>query len=98
MRLTYHPEAEAELIEAAQFYEARSPGLGARFLRDFDMAVAEIQESPALWPLVDNDLRCRTLRRFPFSIYYRVFPDALRILVVKHHSRHPDYWRNRLSD
>jgi len=29
MRLIYHPEAEAELIGAAEYYEHRLPGLGA---------------------------------------------------------------------
>jgi plasmid stabilization system protein ParE len=98
MRLIYHPEAEAELVEAAAFYEARSPELGERFLREFDMAVAELQTSPGLWPVVEVDLRCYTIRRFPFSIYYRVLGDELRILVVKHHSQHPDYWRHRLVE
>ena len=69
MRLTYHPEAEAEVVEAAEFYEARSPGLGERFVREFDAAVAEIQASPGLWPVVEGDLRCHTMRRFPFGIY-----------------------------
>jgi len=32
MRLIYHPDAEAELIEAAQFYEQRVPVLGVDFL------------------------------------------------------------------
>ena len=36
--------------------------------------------------------------RFPYAIYYRVLPDQLRVLAFKHHSRHPDYWRYRLSD
>ncbi|CAN5911768.1 hypothetical protein BH23PLA1_BH23PLA1_16260 [soil metagenome] len=98
MRLTYHPEAEAEVIEAAEFYEARSQGLGGRFLQEFDLAVAEVQASPDLWPVVEGDLRCHTLRRFPFGIYSRVLPDELRILVVKHHRRHPDYWRHRLGE
>jgi toxin ParE1/3/4 len=98
MRLTYHPDAEAELVEAARFYEGRSPGLGDRFLSEFDAAVAEIQASPGLWPVVEGDLRCHTMRRFPFGIYYRVLGDELRILVVKHHSRHPDYWRYRLGE
>lgn len=98
MRLTYHPEAEAELVEAAEFYESRSPGLGARFLREFDAAVAEVRASPDRWAVVEGDLRRRTMRRFPFGIYYRIHEDELRILVVKHHSRHPDYWRHRLAD
>lgn len=98
MRLTYHPEAAAELVEAAEFYETRSPELGERFLNEFDTAIAEIQASPGLWPKVEGDLRCHTMRRFPFGIYYRLHTDELRILVVKHHSRHPDYWRHRLDD
>jgi hypothetical protein len=31
MSLIYHPEAENELLEAAQFYEGRVPTLGADF-------------------------------------------------------------------
>ena len=34
MRLIYHPDAEAELIEAARFYEQRIHGLGALDSRD----------------------------------------------------------------
>lgn len=33
-----------------------------------------------------------------YAIYYRNLGDELRILVVKHHSRHPDYWRYRKAD
>lgn len=98
MRLSYHPEAEVELLDAAAFYEARSPGLGERFLKEFDSTVAEIQATPGRWPVVEGDLRGHTMKRFPFGIYYRVLNDELRILVVKHHSRHPDYWRHRLAD
>ena len=36
MRLIYHPEAEAELIGAAEYYERRLPGLGAQLLDAVD--------------------------------------------------------------
>jgi plasmid stabilization system protein ParE len=97
MRLTYHPDAEAELVEAARFYEGRVPGLGARFLREFDAAIASIQEAPERWRTVEEDIRRYLMHRFPYGIYYRVRGDELRILVVKHHSRHPDYWRYRIA-
>jgi len=32
MRLIYHPDAEAELITAAQYYERRIGTLGVQFL------------------------------------------------------------------
>lgn len=96
MRLTYHPDAEAELAEAAQFYERKVTGLGAQFQRDFDSAIARILVTPGRWRLLEKDIRRFLMRRFPYSILYRVEGDVLRILVVKHHSRHPDYWKGRL--
>ncbi len=98
MRIIYHPEAEEELIEAAQFYARRVPGLGADFLATVDVAVALILEAPERWRPVKRDVRRYLLLRFPFAIIYRVESDHLRILAVKHHSRRPDYWLKRLED
>ena len=57
MRLIYHPDAEAELLEAVQFYERRVPGLGDRFLREFDAAIAAIQDAPDRWRVVQAGVR-----------------------------------------
>jgi hypothetical protein len=46
MRLIHHPEAEAELIEAAQFYERRVLGLGAQFLDTVEIAIGLIGKAP----------------------------------------------------
>jgi toxin ParE1/3/4 len=95
MRLIYHPEAE--LIEVGVFYEARSPSLGERFLRELEAAIAQIEANPDRWEVIENDERCHAMKRFPFGIYYCVRADDLHILAVKHHRRHPDYWRHRLD-
>ena len=98
MRLIYHPDAEAELIEAAQFYERRLSMLGAQFLDAADRAIRIILEAPDRWSIIEADVRHYLMPRFPYAIYYRVLPDHIRILAFKHHSRHPDYWRHRLSE
>ncbi len=98
MRLIHHPEAEAELTEAARFYEHRVPTLGAQFLDAVDRAVGVITEDPERWRIVEADVRHYLMPRFPYAIYYRVLPDHIRILAFKHHSRHPDYWRSRLAE
>lgn len=98
MRLIYHPDAEAELIEAARFYHRRVRGLGAQFLDAANRAIGVVQEAPERWSIIEADVRRFLMPRFPYAIYYRVLPDQLRILAFKHHSRHPDYWRYRLSD
>jgi plasmid stabilization system protein ParE len=96
MRLIYHPDAEVEVVEAAQIYEGKVPGLGDRFLRELDAAITIIQEAPGRWSVIEGEVRRFVMKRFPYGIYYRVEGADLRILVVKHHSRHPDYWRYRL--
>jgi plasmid stabilization system protein ParE len=98
MRVSYHPHAEAELLEAVEFYERRVTGLGLRFLNQFEDAVSAIQQAPERWQLVDGEVRRYLMARFPYGIYYRPAYDELRILVIKHHSRHPDYWKYRLEE
>ncbi len=80
------------------FTNCRVPGLGADFLDTVDAAAGLIVAAPERWRIVARDVRRYLLPRFPFSLIYRVRPDHLRILAVKHHSRQPDYWKRRLDD
>jgi toxin ParE1/3/4 len=98
MRLIYHPDAEAELIEAARYYEGRVPTLGVQFLDEADRAVAIILEAPERWRIIEERVRGYLMPRFPYAVYYRAFSDRIHILAFKHHSRHPDYWRDRLTE
>ena len=98
MRLIYHPHARAEVVEAATYYESRVPGLGAQFREEANRTASKILEAPLRWPTIDVNVRRALLVRFPFAVYYRVFPDHVQILAVKHHKRHPDYWRHRLNE
>jgi plasmid stabilization system protein ParE len=72
-------------------------GLGEDFLDEFEAAINAIWDAPEGWQIIEGDLRRYLMRRFPYGIYYRAVDEELRILVVKHHSRHPDYWRHRLD-
>jgi len=66
MRLIYHPDAEVELVEAAQFYERRLSTLGAQFLdpagthflRDFRLPLPQLR----IQLFSDGDL-CHAPRR-----------------------------------
>jgi len=98
MRLIYHPHARAELVEAATYYERRVPGLGAQFREEANRTASKILEAPHRWRMIDVDVRRVLIVRFPFAVYYRVFSDHVQILAVKHHKRHPDYWRHRLNE
>lgn len=97
MQVIQHPDATRELIEAGRVYEQKVPALGAQFFDAVDEAVAVIAAAPERWRIVESDVRRFLIPRFPYAIYYRVLPDHVRILAFKHHSRRPDYWRERIS-
>jgi hypothetical protein len=52
MPVRFHPQAEAEMIEAAAYYEGRQDGLGKRFLAAVQDAVNNIVINPRLYPVV----------------------------------------------
>ena len=90
MKISYHAAAEAEVVAAAVFYEQRVPGLGREFLEEYDRCIAAIVAQPGAHRIIRGDKRRCLMKRFPYGIYFRWLSDEIRILVLKHHSRHPD--------
>jgi toxin ParE1/3/4 len=67
----FHPEAEAELNEAAQWYEGRSVGLGDRFLDAVDERLLQILRSPESWGILRGDVRYYHLPHFPLRSCFK---------------------------
>ena len=90
MRVEYHPAVERELREIIRYYNDCSAGLGSDFLNEFEKQVLNIASNPLQWVEIEHGVRRALLRRFPYTIYYRVVSkDLLRVTVVKHQRRHP---------
>ena len=62
-------EADAEMAEAARWYETQRAVLGTEFLDAVDTAIARIAETPRVGSPVpgvsDQTIRRRPMRRFP---------------------------------
>ena len=96
MRVEHHPAVESELREIKRYYEDRSPGWGSQFIDEFERQVLALVATPERWMLVTATIRRCLMRRFPYIIYFRrVDKERIRITVVKHQRRHPDYGRDR---
>jgi len=95
MKAGFHPLASRELIDAAQFYEARARRLGSRFLDEVERVVAVLQQYPEIGRPASTDARAFPVRRFPYSLVYRVDENVLQVLAVAHHKRRPHYWTER---
>ncbi|HET6402008.1 MAG TPA: type II toxin-antitoxin system RelE/ParE family toxin [Candidatus Kapabacteria bacterium] len=88
--------AEEEYAESALFYLEESPQAALDFIEIIDAAIEEIAEFPARYPIYDEEVRVKNLLKFPFSIFYRIERDHVRILSIYHASRKEDQWENRL--
>ncbi len=93
----FHPEAVAEMIEAAQFYETRQPGLGSRFLDAVEFTARQLERQPTLGRVDSAGRRRRAVKRFPYRLIYREKASDIFILAIAHGSRRPGYWRQRES-
>jgi plasmid stabilization system protein ParE len=78
--LEYLDEAVVDAEGAARWYAQRSPTAAIRFSVELDAAEAAIIDRPEAWPTVDDGNRHYLLRRFPFSVVYRVEPS--RVIIV----------------
>lgn len=88
--------AEAELAEAAAFYDQESPGLGSEFLIEVEKAMARIQAYPLAWPLLSSRTRRCRVARSPYAIVYSSSNSVILVVAVMHMRRSPEHWQNRL--
>ncbi|MFZ5865930.1 MAG: type II toxin-antitoxin system RelE/ParE family toxin [Thermodesulfobacteriota bacterium] len=91
----FHPDAESEMNEAAQYLDHESPGLGTEFLRTIENAVDQIRCHPEAARLIQGRVRRKLVQKFPYSVIYSVRNTHIRILAVSHQKRRPYYWRSR---
>lgn len=96
MTYSLHPEAEADLREAATFYEEQAGGsLAQAFLAEFEHSLARLLDHPEIGPTWRHGRRRLVMGRFPYSVIYSVSSEEVAVLAVAHHSRRPGYWRGR---
>ena len=95
-KVTLHEEADAEVNEAAKYYEEREPGLGLLFLAAVEEAVEKVLANPEAFQLVGDEIRRKIIGRFPYSLLYVIEPDRIRVIAVAHQKRRPGYWSHRL--
>jgi plasmid stabilization system protein ParE len=94
-RLVVHSTAEADIVQAALWYERRASGLGSEFLRAVDVVLAEIARTPERFPVVHHTCRRALLRRFPYGIYFVPTAELIGVVACMHARRNPRRWQER---
>jgi toxin ParE1/3/4 len=89
------PIAEVEFLEAVDWYDEQSEGLGKVFARAFDQVVTAISQRPLSFPLEYGNKRKAVMQKFPYVIFFEIYPDIVLILSVFHTKRNPKEWQKR---
>lgn len=89
LSIAFDPAATTDVVDAVNWYEGQRKGLGARFYAEMTRVVKLAAVHPLRYPCIQSDIRRISLRRFPYSIYFRAEPSRLVVLAVFHARRSP---------
>jgi plasmid stabilization system protein ParE len=94
-RLVFRQQARREFDAAGDWYERERSGLGEAFLIEVDRVLQIIASNPDAFPEVLDGIRKAVIKRFPYSLYFRVRGESIVVLAVFHSARSPAVWRTR---
>lgn len=87
--------AEDEFADALMWYSERNLSAATEFDNEVDRAIQLISTAPDPYPAFDERHRYYLLRRFPFTVIYRIEAATIVVVAIAHTSRTPGYWRTR---
>ena len=87
---TYHPKVPGEARTILRHYESVSVSLGDAFWKELLEAIEYARKFPERHHFDRTGLRRANLKRFPIHFLFRVFPNRIRITVIRHDRRDPD--------
>jgi plasmid stabilization system protein ParE len=96
-RARFLKPAEAEVHEAAAYFDEQRSGLGDRFEQDLLATTEFLMEHPFAGQQLSDRVRKFRLRTFRYNVIYVVDETEVIVVAVAHHRRRPGYWQGRLS-
>ena len=96
MRVAYHPAVQGDVNRILRYYDRISPRLGDAFWEELLATIEVAATAPQRFHSVDRGRRRANLKRFPYHILYRILAQGIRVVVVRHHERHPSYGGRRI--
>ena|ERR1700758_1909043 len=96
MRLVLHPKVYSDIDSIMAYYEeVATTELANEFYAELRHFMTEAATRPGSFAVRKHDIRGVNLRRFPYHFLFRIAGDTVRILVVRHHRRHPSLGTGR---
>lgn len=96
MKVEFLSISELEFVEAINYYNEQSEGLGYEFALEIQKTIERIIQFPEAWSkLSKRTKRCRC-KRFPYGIIYQIRNDIILVVAIMHLHKKPNSWKNRI--
>lgn len=82
-----------ELIQIHYWYESQRSGLGDDFYICADNSFEIIKQTPYIYPIIHNNIRHASIKRFPYKVFYSVEDFSISVLSIFHNSRDFTAWK-----
>jgi len=89
------PFAELDLDTIHDWYSLHNDTVFGKFDKAFGDGLKLIASSPYQYPIIHKNIRRAVLKKFPYSIFYRITDERVIVLSVIHHKRSPRVWKKR---
>ncbi|NBC27561.1 MAG: type II toxin-antitoxin system RelE/ParE family toxin [Bacteroidetes bacterium] len=98
MTFEFNDAAEVEFYDIVDYYKQFDRSLSRDFIHEFEDAVQRLIKFPKAGHPYLHQTKRIFLKRFPYSIVYKIYRDELiMVFAIMHMKRKPDYWKRRLK-
>lgn len=95
MEVEFHRLVRRDVLEILRYYQAVSTRIADEFRNELNAKIIQAAETPLRFPAVDRGFRRANLTRFPYHVLHELRGDRLRVMIVRHHKRHPKFGLDR---
>lgn len=91
------PLSQTDITESVAWYDEQQAGLGDRFFDALADSLHLLKGHPQMFQIFHKTIRQAPVKKFPFSIFYRLdeATHLIVVLAVLHNSRNPRVWKGR---
>jgi len=94
------PQAENDILEAADWYDTQRAGLGDEFIEEILTVFDALEVNPLLHCRrhPTKNIRWRYPKRFPYRVIYEAIEEKQPVIIaaVVHAARHDRVWQRRV--
>ena len=92
MGLIFHRLVQKDVRAVLRYYEEEGGApLADRFFSELDTLVGEVAREPRRFHPAPHGLRRANMATFPYHLLFREVSSGVRVLVLRHHKRHPRF-------